>query len=233
MTRIPLALLPGTLCTATLWQAQVAALSNVADVRVIDTARHDDLTALAQHVHQLMPARFAVAGLSYGGIVAFAVWRQKPQAISHMGLLNTTPLPVTPQKRASQIKLAELARSGEFQKVTADHVKNVMLPSAYRQNIALKSKISAMAAQVGIDGFTNQIKAQINRPDSRPILGQIDCPTLILTGQEDQLCPPAIHRQMAEQIRHRTLHIVLECGHLSVIDRPEYVSQVMRQWLSC
>ena len=90
MAKIPLALLPGTLCSADLWSYQAEALSEIADVYIADTSRHDTLITLAEHVHDIMPARFAVADLSYGGIVAFAVWRHRPAAISHFGLMNTT-----------------------------------------------------------------------------------------------------------------------------------------------
>ena len=84
MSKIPLALLPGTLCSADLWSYQAEALSEIADVYIVDTSKHDTLITLAEHVHDIMPARFAVADLSYGGIVAFAVWRHRPAAKRHL-----------------------------------------------------------------------------------------------------------------------------------------------------
>jgi len=66
---------------------------------------------------------------------------------------------------------------------------------------------------------------------TRPILGKIACPTLVLTGEEDRLCPPAIHREMAAQIPLSTLHIVPNCGHLGTKGHPDYVSKAMRAWL--
>ncbi|MEM7345513.1 MAG: alpha/beta hydrolase [Chloroflexota bacterium] len=231
MTKIPLALLPGTLCSPILWEDQIAALHDIADVRVIDTSQHDTIGALAQHIHTVMPARFAVAGLSYGGIVAFEVWRQKPNAISHLGLLNTTPFPVSTEKRAAQEALAEMALAGNFTKVADKQVQMVMLPEQYRQNYRLQSRVTRMADEIGVEGFINQIKAQVKRVDSRPILSDIRCPTLVLTGDQDQLCPPALHEEMAAKIPDSTLHILSACGHLSTMDQPAKVSAAMQAWL--
>ncbi len=231
MSRIPLVLLPGTLCSALLWEEQVTALSDIADIQVIDTSQHDNLGDLAHHIHTVMPDSFAVAGLSYGGIVAFEVWRHNPEVITHLGLLNTTPAPVAPERRAAQEKAVELALSGGFDKVKADQIKNVMRPSDYGKNLNLQSAIATMADEIGVDGFVRQIKAQTRRPDSRPNLAHIECQTLVLTGDEDQLCPPAIHQEMAEKIPNSTLHIISNCGHLSTMEHPEEVSKIMRAWL--
>ncbi|MEM7128077.1 MAG: alpha/beta hydrolase [Chloroflexota bacterium] len=231
MSRIPLALLPGTLCSAALWEAQAVALSGIADVRIIDTSQHGNLPALARHVHSVMPTRFAVAGLSYGGIVAFAVWRHKPQAISHLALMNTTPLPITPAKKVEQLNQVEAARSGRFQEIVANQA-GAILSLVDRQNDgAFRSKIISMAEEVGIDGFANQIHAQINRPDSRADLEQMQCPTLVLCGEQDAFCLPEIHEEMANKIPRSMLQVIPQCGHLSSLEQPEHVARAMRSWL--
>ena len=232
MKRIPLALLPGTLCTGALWREQIESLCDIADIHVIDTAQHDNLRALARHVHSVMPIPFAVARLSYGGIVALSVWRHNPGAISHLALMDTTPLPITPEKQAAQEAQVALASAGAFHEIVSQQANTLRSLAGREQNESYYAKIVAMAEAVGIDGFANQIKAQIQRPDSRPILDQIKCPTLLLCGDRDELCPPDLHREMAEAIPHGWLHIVPECGHLSSMEQPEVVSDAMRKWLA-
>lgn len=232
MNKIPLALLPGTLCTSLLWERQVQALGDIADAQVIDIAQHDDLSALALHVIEVMPQPFAVAGLSYGGIIAFEIWRQNAAAVSHMALMNTTPMPASPQKRAAQEALVQMARSGHFKEVTTEHLKDTMLHPDHRGDMTLRSQVLAMAQETGVQGFVNQIEAQLTRPDSRPALPAIHCPTLVLTGDQDTLCTPDIHRDMASAMPQATLHIIENCGHLSTMEQPEGVSRLMRVWLT-
>lgn len=234
MNRTPLALLPGTLCSAALWEEQIKALSDIADVRIIDTSQHDNLPALAQYIHEVMPERFAVAGLSFGGIVALAVWRHNPQAISHLALMNTTPASIMPEKRAAQEAQVASARAGEFNQIVTVQADAILALVDRRQDEAYLAKILAMGEAVGVEGFANQIHAQINRLDSRPLLNQIDCPTLILCGEQDAFCPPSLHQEMANKIPQSKLEIVPNCGHLSSLEQPDAVTRAMQIWLqSC
>lgn len=232
MTRVPLALLPGTLCNALLWQAQVAALGDVAAPRVIDTAQHDTLAGVTNFIYEQMPRPFALAGLSYGGIIALEMWRRYPAAISHLALLNTTPYAATPEKRAAQQQLVGMALLGEFREVTTEHLKDAMLHPANANNPALRARVLQMAEDVGLAGFVNQVKAQLARPDATPTLPTITVPTLLLTGTGDTLCTPAIHHEMARLIPGATLIILPRCGHLSTLEQPAAVNAALRAWLA-
>ena len=78
--RTPLLLLPGLLCDAGLWAPQAEALADVAEVQVADLTQDDRVEAMAARVLAQAPARFALAGLSMGGYVAFEILRQEPGA---------------------------------------------------------------------------------------------------------------------------------------------------------
>ena len=88
-----------------------------------------------------------------------------------------------------------------------------------------------MAESVGRARFVNQVKAQLARPDSRPSLGRIRCPTLVLGGREDEVCTVAMHEEIAAAIPGAELLILDRCGHLSTLEQPERVSEALRRWL--
>ncbi|MEO0562215.1 MAG: alpha/beta hydrolase [Chloroflexota bacterium] len=118
MTKIPLALLPGTLCDARLFAPQVEALADVATPTVVDVAQSDTLPATARDVLNAMPERFAIAGLSYGGIIAFEVWRQAPERVLGLALLNTTHLPPSAETKRAQQQFVGMATLGDFSEIT-------------------------------------------------------------------------------------------------------------------
>jgi pimeloyl-ACP methyl ester carboxylesterase len=89
----------------------------------------------------------------------------------------------------------------------------------------------AMAVDVGAATFVRQQGAIIARPDSRPTLGTIRCPTLVLVGDADQLTPPAVAEEMAKGIAGARLLIVPECGHVSTLERPDAVTAALVAWL--
>ncbi len=93
--------------------------------------------------------------------------------------------------------------------------------------------IKAMARHVGVEAFIRQERAIMDRPDSRPKLAAVRCPTLVLCGREDRLTPLAAHEEIAAGIPGAELVIVEHCGHLSTLERPAEVNAAMRRWLAC
>jgi pimeloyl-ACP methyl ester carboxylesterase len=231
MQRPTLIFLPGTLCSPALFDHQIRHLSEIADVRVVDVHRQDTLSAVARWVLEQVDGAFAVAGLSYGGIVAFELWRQAAARISRMALLNTNPLPPSPEMRERQLRFASMARQGEFRRITADFLKDAMLHPDHRGDPALSALVLEMADAIGVEGFLNTVKAQLARPDSTPDLPTITCPTLVLTGREDAVVPLDIQAAMAKALPNSRFVIVERCGHLSALEQPEIVTAALRDWL--
>ena len=73
--------------------------------------------------------------------------------------------------------------------------------------------------------------AIMSRPDARPDLPRIKCPTLVLVGEADQLTPPALSEEMAAAIPGSRLVVVPGSGHLSTLERPEAVTQALVEWM--
>lgn len=227
-----LLLLPGTLCSAVLFEHQVAHLADICDPRVIDVHRHDSLAAVAQYVLEQAEGQIAVAGLSYGGIVAFEMWRQARERIAKLALLNTNPHEASPQMRQNQQRFVGMAHLGEFREITTDYLKDTMLHPEHQKDLALRRKVLAMAETIGVEGFVNTVKAQLGRPSSIPDLPQITCPTLVLTGREDNVVPVHVHEDTARALPNSRLVIVEQCGHLSTLEQPEIVTAALRDWLT-
>jgi pimeloyl-ACP methyl ester carboxylesterase len=124
-----------------------------------------------------------------------------------------------------------LARTGDFKGVTPRLLPRWVHPSRV-DDPALAETVTTMTQRVGRDAFIRQQTAIMNRPDSRPTLSEIACPTLVLCGHEDQSTPVDRHREMAADIANARLVVVPDCGHLSTLERPEIVNREMRSWLT-
>ena len=88
-----------------------------------------------------------------------------------------------------------------------------------------------MAAETGPEAFVRQQKAIMSRPDSRPLLATIRCPTLVLVGDGDELTPPELAKEIAGGISGAKLVVVPDCGHLSTLEKPEAVNAALAEWL--
>ncbi|MEO1289732.1 MAG: alpha/beta hydrolase [Chloroflexota bacterium] len=231
MKKLPLLLLPGTLCDATLFEYQVKNLVDVCDPCVVDVHLQDNLPDVAQYVLSQVEGEFAVAGLSYGGIVAFELWRQAPNRVAKMAFLNTNPYPAAEQTKVNQQRFVGMAHLGEFREVTTDFLKDVMLHPDHQKDQVLREKVLKMAETIGINGFVNEVKAQIVRPNSMDDVPNITCPTLVLTGREDTVVPLVAHQAMHDAFPNSNLVIIEHCGHLSTMEQPEQVTAHLREWL--
>lgn len=234
MTETPainLVLLPGLLCDQALWAAQIAALAPLAAISVIDISPGDSMAAMAELVLQQAPQLFALAGLSMGGYVAFEIMRRAPGRVQRLALLDTSARPDTPEQTAFREALINQAQIGDFKGMTPRLLAR-WIHAARLDERALTDQVVAMTLRVGRDAFLRNQRAIMARPDSRPGLSRIACPTLVLCGRQDQATPLEHHREIATDIKEARLVVVEECGHLSTMERPEAVNAALRDWLS-
>jgi pimeloyl-ACP methyl ester carboxylesterase len=228
---LPMVLVPGLLCSARLYSAQVEALWRFGPVTVADHTRDDTMAAIAQRILEAAPPRFALAGLSMGGYIAFAIMRQAPERVQRLALLDTSARADTAQqseRRRAQIALAEGGKLGEV----ADALYPLFVHANRREDAALKRVVLAMVEDTGAEAFVRQQKAIMTRPDSLPLLSSIKCPTLVLVGDGDQLLPPPISEEIAAGIAGARLAVVSDCGHLATLERPDAVNRALSDWMS-
>lgn len=231
INKAPLMLLPGLLCDPALWRAQIDDLADLVEPFVADLSHDDSMTGMARRVLAAAPPRFALAGLSMGGYVAQEIMRQAPERVSRLALLDTSARADTDEQIARRRGLIELAEKGEFKGVTPRLLPLFLHPKQLDDQ-PLVAAVMAMTERVGKDAFLRQQRAIMGRPDGRPSLAAITCPTLVLCGRQDQLTPLDLHEEIAALIRGAHLEIVEECGHLATMERPWEVSVLLRQWLT-
>ncbi|HET8726890.1 MAG TPA: alpha/beta fold hydrolase [Alphaproteobacteria bacterium] len=228
--RIPLLLLPGLLCDSALWAPQRAALADVAETSVADLTRHDSVRAMADSVLAAAPERFALAGLSMGGYVALEIMRQAPGRVDRLALLDTSARPDTDETAKRRRGLISLARMGRFKGVTPRLLPMLLHPDRLDDG-PLTGTVMDMAERVGQAAFIRQQTAILGRPDSRPGLAAIACPTLVLCGRQDALTPLEMSEELAAGIPGADLVVVEDCGHLSTLEKPDGVTECLRAWL--
>jgi pimeloyl-ACP methyl ester carboxylesterase len=231
--KTPLVLIPGLLCNANLWAAQIAGLADIAAISVAEHSRHDSLDAIARSILAAAPVRFALAGLSMGGYVSFAIMRLAPERVLKLALLDTSARADTPEQTRTRQQMLALAGQGRFLGVTDQMLPRWIHPSRL-QDRALTERIKTMTQMVGPDAFARQLKAIMGRPDSRPMLPRTKCPTLVLVGRQDQATPPELAAEMANAIpsAKRRVALIEDCGHLAPMERPDEVNRALRDWLA-
>lgn len=230
MNRIPLVLVPGLLCTARMWAPQIEDLSGDCDITVGEQRLDDTIAGMARRVLDGAPPRFALAGLSMGGYVALEMWRQAPERIERLALMDTRMTQDGAEEAQRRRELLKQVQVGRFRGIHERLLPFIIHPSRL-QDAELVGAIAEMALETGREGFVNQQNAILARIDSRPTGPTIDVPALVLCGRQDVLTPLAAHEEMASLIPGARLAVIEDCGHLSTLERPAAVNRELRTWL--
>ena len=225
-----LILLPGMMCDARLFAPQINALETRMRVTVPLPVSAPDMAQLAAEVLADAPDRFALGGVSMGGILAMEVMRQAPQRVTHLALIDTNPFAERDEVKARRAPQMEAVREGRL----ADVMRDEMKPNYFthmEDSAALRDLAMAMATDLGADAFIAQSLALRDRLDYESTLRKVTCPTLILCGRHDQLCPVERHEAMKAMIPQARLCIVEDAGHLPTIETPDIVTTALQELL--
>lgn len=214
----PLVLLPGMNCSARLWgPVGTGALHPVLDRPTLDEQVDALLDAL--------PARFALGGLSLGGIVAMALTRRAPERVAGLCLMATNARAPTPEQRAGWD--AALTRLDDGAPARALQPLELLLHDRSLDATALQ-----MADETEERRLAAQLRLQGTRVDERPALPAVAVPTLVLAGEQDRLCPVERHTEIAELVPDARLHVLPGVGHLLPVEAQDAVAALLGEWLS-
>jgi pimeloyl-ACP methyl ester carboxylesterase len=228
---LPTVLIPGLLATARLYAEQIPQLWRFGPVTLADHTRDDTVATLARRILATAPPRFALGGLSMGGYVAFEILRQEPERVARLALLDTSARPDLPEQTERRRQQMDLTRRGRFSTI-ADLQFPLLVHASRLDDAPLRDVMRLMADETGPEAFLRQQAAIIGRPDSRPDLAAIRCPTLVVVGDGDALTPPDLAAEMADGIPGARLLTVPEAGHMTPLERPPAVTQALEALLS-
>lgn len=236
MTRTPLLLVPGVLCSPRLFAAQVAALRGQADIVVPDWREAplsiwDSWESAARWVVDQMPAeKFALAGLSLGGMLAVEIMQFAADRVTKLALLDTGMRSQNEAERAVRRARIRLASEGHFELVLGMQMTR-FIPAYRLPDKALVDEVLTMCGEIGVEIYKRQEELAAIRVDRRPDLPRIRCPTVVVCGRDDAATPLFLSEEIAQAIPAASLAVIEQCGHLVTMEKPEETNLILKTWL--
>jgi pimeloyl-ACP methyl ester carboxylesterase len=224
-------LLPGLLCDASVWAGQVPTLSARTPVHVADFSQADSLSDMARSVLDDVAGPLIVIGHSMGGRVALEVWRQAPERVVKLALLDTGVHPQQPGEIEKRQVLVDLA----FERGMAALADVWLPPMVHPDRVlddALMAPLRAMVMRATPEQHARQIKALLDRPDAAGLLAAISCPTLVMVGRQDVWSPLGQHAQIAAGIKGAKLVVIEDAGHMTPVEQPDAVTNALLELIS-
>lgn len=224
-----LVLIPGMMCDARLWGRAVESLPIRSLHHGVPT-QADSIAGMAADILATAPDRFALAGLSLGGIVAMEILARAPQRVERVALLDTNPFAEAPEVQARRAGQMARARAGDLEGVMRDEMKPNYLASG--ADPAILDLCMAMALSLGPDVFWKQSIALRDRPDQQAGLAAYRGPALVLMGAQDRLCPRDRHERMHALLTGSRFAVIENAGHLPPLEQPAATRDALLAWLT-
>ena len=185
---------------------------------------------LSDLLDRLNFGRVILGGVSMGGYVAFECMRLFPERISALVLAGTRPDPDPLEMREVRNEMAlSVARDGV--EVLVELQMERLLSSESLQDQGLVEKVRAIILENSPDGAVAALGAMRERPDSRPLLGEIGVPTLVVGGEEDDISSTEVMGAMAAEIPGASHLTLPNVAHLSNLEAPEQFNAVLGDFL--
>lgn len=227
----PLVFLPGMMCDARLFAPQIAALSGRFPILTAPLVGASNMQELAAGVLRYAPPRFAIIGLSMGGILGMEIVRQARERVAGLALLDTSPLAEREEVKAGRQPQMDAARTGDLARVMReDLIPGYGIRGPHSQQV--QKLCLDMAMSLGADVFCSQSIALRERPDQRQTLSEYGGPSLVLCGESDTLCPVERHQLMSGLLPDARLVVVEDAGHLPTVEQPSAVNAALESWLA-
>lgn len=242
---VPVLLIHGFPLSSVLWEPQIEDLADVSRIVAPDLRGHGNSSAtpppytmeqLAIDCVNLLDdiginRPFVVAGLSMGGYIAFEVFRQYPGMVAGLILAGTRAGADSEAGKKGRDAAATLVREQGVSALVEQMLPKLMAPAVYQDNPELVEFVREMMLETSVDGALGGLMAMRGRSDSSPTLPEIDIPTLIIHGADDQLIPTTEAKAMHQAIPDSRLVIIPEAGHLVNLEQPEAFNAAVRTFL--
>jgi len=242
----PLLFVHGYPLNRRMWEPQLQGLADIAHVLAPDLRGHgesevvpgpysvdlfaDDLAAFLDALG--IRQKIVLCGLSMGGYIAFAFYRKYAARLAGLILTATRAASDTPQARLARDQSAELARQQGVDAIVDAMLPKLLAPITSQTRPELVEQVRQIMATTSLEALLGDLVALKERPDSTPTLAEIQIPTLLLPGAQDQIIPLQEAQAMHAAIRGSVLEVIPQAGHLPNLENPAAFNAAVHLFLN-
>lgn len=188
----------------------------------------DDVAALLDHLgHE----RATLCGVSMGGYACFAFWRRHRERVEALVLCDTRATADDPAGKLARRVSSERVRADGPDAVVSQMLDRLVGDTTRAERPVLYEHVRALLAEVQPMSFARAQAAMAARPDSTPMLGQMDVPALVIVGSEDAIVRVDDARALARALPQGRLAVIEGSGHLPNLERPDAFDLALLEFL--
>ena len=240
----PVVLIHGYPFNRSLWNEQVAELSHSYRVIAPDLRGFGESDAsegpatmdrMAQDVALLLGhlgiSRAVIGGLSMGGYVALAFYKQFPSRVRALILADTRAQADTEEGKQTRDEQAEKALAEGMAGIADAMLPKLLTPDTVSKRPEIVKRVRDMMLKTKPEGTAAALRGMAQRDDQTQLLPQISSPALIIVGADDAITPVADSEKMHNAIAGSRFVVLENAGHVSNLERTEEFNQHLLDFL--
>lgn len=172
-----------------------------------------------------------IGGLSMGGYITFALFRHAPTYFRGMVLADTRAQADPPQALEGRLNMMAAVRERGVAAAADEMLPKLVCQRTRTERPEVVAGLRRMILETPADTVAGAIQALMTRPDCRPLLPGIHCPTLVLVGDQDAITPPAMSEEMQRLIPGASLEVIPDAGHMANMEQPAAFNRALAGFL--
>jgi len=236
----PLVMVHGYLASAEIWETQIDYFSENFDVIAVDlpgfgqstdAKAHDSIAAVTQHILSFLTdigvERFILMGHSMGGMIVQKMTAFAPQRVSQLICYGTGSMGVMPGRfetiDESRTRIKTDGMRATVRRIAATwHLKGAdglgfELCLRLGKNVTEETALACLDAWEGWDG--------------REDLQKVECPTLIICGDNDRSYNWDQTQTLRNGIKQSELAVIPGCAHNAHLEKPNLFNFVVDDFI--
>lgn len=172
-----------------------------------------------------------VAGHSMGGYIALAFAEKYPELLKGFGLLNSSALPDTDEKKQSRLKSIEIMKKYGAAAFVRQVIPGLFGKKFREANEPVVEALIIRSASLNVEALIAYYRAMIERPDRRSVLQKTKVPVLFVIGKADTTIPLDIILQQVSLPGISAIHILEEVGHMGMLEASAHTGRQLQDFI--
>jgi pimeloyl-ACP methyl ester carboxylesterase len=172
--------------------------------------------------------RVHVVAHSMGTIIAAHLAASEPGRVASLALFGPLLAPPEPARAAVRARAAQ-AREGDMRPIADALLRTSVAAETRARRPTAVAFVRESLMRQDPEGYARSCEALAEMVPADT--SRIDCPTLLVTGDEDVVAPPQAVRMMGERITGSRVEVLRGCGHWTPVEKPEECTGLLKRFL--
>lgn len=241
----PIVFVHGFPLSRQMWRPQVSGLSDIARVVAMDLRGHGESEAVpgpysmelfADDLNELLDklgikSKVILCGLSMGGYIVLTAYKKYRERVAALILTATRAGADNAEGKLKRDQTVSQVESDGIDPVIEGMLPKLMAPSTYERKPEIVEYVKEIMSTISVEGMKGDLIGMRDREDSTALLHDIEVPTLIIHGTEDQIIPISEGESMEAAIPNARLRALPSAGHLLNLEQSVLFNQEVSRFL--